>query len=112
MQQFRWLPNSWQEARWFKVVTNKYFLATLFFAVWMLFLDVNSYLIHRDLNTQIDKLEKSINFYQGEIKRDKRQLEELTSEPEKLKKFARENYWMKEPGEEIYLIDIQKEEDE
>lgn len=91
--------------KWFRITTNKFVLTTLGFIVWMLFLDVNSYLIHNELNTEIDELEESIQYYDAEISRDKRQLEELTSNPEKLEKFAREQYWMKKPGEEIYLIE-------
>lgn len=93
-----------QEKRWFKILTNKFALATLAFVVWMLFLDVNSYLIHHELNTEIKELEESIDHYETEIAHDKKKLEELTTDPEKLEKFAREEYWLKKENEEIYLI--------
>ena len=102
------MKKRWQhirQKRWFRIVTNKFVLATMGFIIWMLFLDVNSYLIHHELNQEIDELEESIDYYRTEIDRDKKQLEELTGDPEKLEKFAREQYWMKEPGEEIYLIE-------
>lgn len=102
------MKKRWQhlkESRWFTILTNKFVLATLGFIVWMLFLDVNSFLIHHELNTEIDELERSIDYYQTEITKDKKKLEELTSNPEKLEKFAREQYWMKKPGETIYLIE-------
>lgn len=98
----------WQnirKSRWFGIATNKFALTTLGFVVWMFFLDVNSLLIHQELNQEIDELEGSIEYYQFEINRDKQDLEELTTDPEKLEKFAREQYWMKRPGEEIYLIE-------
>lgn len=91
--------------RWYKILTNKFVLATLVFAIWMVFLDVNSLMIHSELNRDIDELEQSIEYYQSEIISDKKKLEELTSNPEKLEKFAREEYWMKRPGEEIYIIE-------
>ncbi len=75
------------------------------FIVWMFFLDVNSYLIHHELDQEIEELEESIKYYNSEITKDKKQLEELNSEPDKLEKFAREQYWMKKPGEEIFLIE-------
>ncbi len=80
-------------------------LATLGFIFWMLFLDVNSLLMHLELNDEKKDLQQSIQYYEAEIATDKKQLEELTSNPEMLEKFAREQYWMKRPGEEIYLID-------
>ncbi len=102
------MKKRWQKirsTRWFAVASNKFVLATAAFIVWMLFLDVNSYLIHHELNGELDELEQSIEYYKTEISSDKKQLEELTSDPEKLEKFAREQYWMKKPGEEIYLIE-------
>lgn len=101
--------NGVKDKRWFIIATNKFVLATVGFIIWMLFLDVNSYLIHHELNGEIDELEQSIEYYQTEIARDKTQLEELTSDPEKLEKFAREQYWMKKPGEEIYLVEETEE---
>ena len=94
-----------RQTRWFAVASNKFVLATVGFIIWMLFLDVNSYLIHHELNVEIDELEQSIEYYEAEISRDKKQLEELTSDPKKLEKFAREQYWMKRKGEEIYLVE-------
>ena len=105
---FTFMKEKWFKLRankWFQWSTNKFTLTTIGFIIWMLFLDVNSYLIHHELNTEIDELEESINYYQSEIKTDRKQLEELTSNPEKLEKFAREQYWMKRQGEEIYLIE-------
>ena len=95
----------WKENRWVAIATNKFFLTTMGFIAWMLFLDVNSYMIHSELDHEIDELEESIEYYKAEIERDKTQLHELTSNPEMLEKFAREQYWMKKSDEEIYLID-------
>ena len=102
------MKKRWAQLRanpWFKLLSNKFTLATLFFLVWMTFLDVNSMLIHWQLNQEIDDLETSIDYYRTEIERDSLQLMELSSDPEKLEKFAREQYWLHKPNEEIYLID-------
>ncbi len=96
---------SLQQQKWFRIASNKYILVTIAFLIWMLFLDVSSYLIHDELRREIKELEESIIYYQKEIAKDKKQLEELTFNPEKLEKFAREQYWMKRPGEEIYLVE-------
>lgn len=102
------MKKRWQQLlsqRWFRIISNKFFLTTIGFVAWMLFLDVNSYLIHRELDKEIEELQESIDYYNREIAIDKKQLQELNSDPEKLEKFAREQYWMKRPGEEIYLIE-------
>lgn len=102
----------WQEIRsklWFKILSNRYVLSLIFFGIWMGFLDVNSYLIHRELNSEIEKLENSIEYYQNEIAKDQAQLEQLNSSPEALEKFAREQYYLVAPKEEIFLIDFSKE---
>ena len=105
MKKLRLKIEALKQQRWFRIGANKFTLATLFFVVWMLFLDVNSYLIHRELDAEIEELEESIDYYQREITQDKKKLEELTTDPEKLEKFAREEYWLKRPKEEIYLIE-------
>jgi cell division protein FtsB len=98
---------SWQKLRnkkWFGVVSNIYVLVLTVFAVWMLFFDTNSMLIHLELRREIDKLEKQQEFLRQEIARDREIIEKL-SDPKELEKFAREEYYLKREGEEIFLIE-------
>ena len=44
------------------VFKNIYFIIIVSFIIWMLFFDSNSYLVHRELNKNILKLEKQKNF--------------------------------------------------
>jgi cell division protein DivIC len=90
---------------WWRRLTNKFVLATLFFLIWMIFLDSNSVLIQFELDDRLKDLEDGILYYQTELKDTQRQLDELASNPEKLEKFAREKYWMHRPGEHILLVD-------
>lgn len=102
------MKKKWQILKskaWFRRLSNRYVLASLFFAIWMSFFDLNSLLIHRELNREKEALQNSIEYYQRELERDRRQLQELTSDPEKLEKFAREQYYLVRPGEQIFLID-------
>ncbi len=80
-------------------------MATLGFLVWMLFLDINSYMMHHELNNEISELKQSIEYYQTEIRADELKLEELTTDDKKLEKFAREQYWMHREGEQIFIIE-------
>lgn len=95
---------------WFKFISNRYVLSLIFFGLWMGFLDVNSWLIHRELNEEIQKLKNSIDYYQSEIASDELQLEQLNSGSDALEKFAREQYFLVAPKEEIYLIDFNEED--
>ncbi len=94
-----------QHQLWFKIISNRYILSLILFSIWMGFIDVNSWLIHRELNEEIDKLETSIDYYQSEIAKDKAQLEQLNSSPEALEKFAREQYYLVGDKEEVFLIE-------
>ncbi len=71
-----------------KFMSNRYVLILLVFLVWMLFFDENSYLIHRDLNNEIDKIEGATEYYEREISNDKKEISDL-QDPDSLEKFAR-----------------------
>ena len=76
------------------------------FVVWMLFFDANSWLIHHELNTEIDDLENEKDYYLKEIKKDKKDLKKLNTQ-EGLEKFAREEYYMKRDNEDIFIIEYE-----
>ncbi|AXG70392.1 cell division protein FtsL [Kordia sp. SMS9] len=84
---------------------NIYIIISAIFIVWMLFLDANSWFsTHRELNKQIELLEEQNANLQQAIAKDKQEIQEFST-LEKLKKFARENYFMKKENEEIYIIE-------
>ena len=85
---------------------NKYVLILLIFLVWMFFFDGNSWLIHRELSAEKDKLEGNKEYFIDEIDRDKEQITKLKDSVE-LERFAREEYLMKKENEEIYIIEYQ-----
>jgi cell division protein FtsB len=70
----------------------------------MVFFDENSFINHRELDNEIDKLEKSNEYYQEQIQNDKKVIENL-NDPDSLEKYAREEYKMKKENEEIFLIE-------
>ena len=81
-------------------------LLLLGFIVWMLFFDANSWLIHHELNTDIEELEDEKEYYKKEIAKDKKAIKALSTE-EGLEKLAREKYYMKKANEEIYIIEYE-----
>lgn len=96
--------NSFKQSRIFKIISNRYFIILLIYIIWMVFFDENSFLIHRKINKEINQLETDIDYYKKEIELDKKIIEDL-EDPEKLEKFARENYKMKKENEDIYIIE-------
>jgi cell division protein FtsB len=79
----------------------------------MLFFDTNSYLIHNELDSDINALEENAEFYQNEIDPDKTFIKKMEDSNE-MEKFAREKYYLKKENEDIYIIEhedsIKKEE--
>ena len=76
----------------------------LFFGIWMFFLDSNSWLVHRELDQEINDLNDNKKYYQTEISKDKAIIKGLDDSFE-LEKFAREEYFMKRENEEVFIIE-------
>lgn len=93
-----------QNKRWFKIATNTYVLILLVFVIWMLFFDTNSFLIHKELDDDIEALEENKEYYQSEIEKDKRFMEKM-KDSDQIERFAREKYYLKKEGEDIYIIE-------
>ena len=89
-----------------RYLKNIFVIVFVVFAVWMLFIDSNSLLIHRELNEDISDLEHEKEYYRNEIKKDKKAIKELTTE-EGIEKLAREKYYMKKENEDIYIIEYE-----
>ena len=89
----------------FKFLTNIYVIILTIFVIWILFVDDNSYLTHREFNKEIKELETWIEYHKEKIARDKRIIERLKDSLE-LERYARENYLMKKENEDIYIIEF------
>lgn len=88
-----------------KKMPSKYVIIGFFFVIWMLFFDTNSWLVHRELNQELDKIAKNKEYYRKEIAKDQKIIEKLNDTVE-LQKFARETYYLKKENEDIYLIEL------
>ena len=83
-----------------------YILIFLVFLFWMTFLDTNSFKIHRELNHEVEKLEKQKKALIDIIDNDKRSLQQL-NDPDSLEHYARENYGHKKEDETIFYIEFE-----
>lgn len=84
--------------------SHKYFLASTCFVVWMLFFDRNDLLSQYEYRSQLNKFKEEKAFYITQIEKVKKDLDELTTNRERLEKFAREKYLMKKDDEDVYVI--------
>lgn len=100
------MTNPYKDKKWFKLLGNKYIWVALFFIVWMTFLDNYSYFDHQILNKEIEELKENKKYYQEEIKKDSKSIQELNNSVQ-IEKFAREKYYMKKENEDIYIIEFE-----
>ena len=71
----------------------------------MLFIDTNSYIFHSTLNSEIDDLIIRKEKLKKEIVNDQKLINDL-KDPDNYEAFAREKFFMKKEGEEIYIIEF------
>lgn len=86
------------------IFKNFYFLASLFFLIWMLFFDSNDVITQIKLSSKQAELESAKEFYESKIIEVKNDREALLNNEELLEKLAREKYLMKKETEDIYII--------
>ncbi len=83
---------------------NKYLLTIIVFILWVLLLDSNNLVArYRDLK-ELRKLRADKEYYVQKIESDKQKLHELKTDDNNLEKFAREQYKMKKPDEDLFII--------
>lgn len=97
---------SFLKNKYFKPFKNIFVVILILFTIWMLFFDANSWLIHHELNTEIEDLENEKKYYKKEIVKDNKDLKKLNTK-DGLEKFARETYYMKRDNEEIFIIEYE-----
>jgi len=94
------------KSKYFKPLKNIFVIIFVFFAIWMLFFDANSFLFHRELNADKDEVRTEKEYYKREINKDNKAIKELSTK-EGIEKLAREEYYMKKENEEIYIIEYE-----
>ena len=89
---------------WGFIRRHKYFVVIAFFAVLVGFVDENSFYDRHLRLQEIAALKAEMQTYQARYERDTKALTELENSPEAVVRVAREEYLMKYPGEDIYVI--------
>ncbi len=83
---------------------NFYFLGGVIFLIWMLFFDANDFYSQYQLRKKLRDLESQRDYYLEEIEKVKKDREALLNDKSQLERFAREKYYMKKEGEEVFIV--------
>ena len=83
---------------------NKYLFAFILFFAWIIFFDENSIVSHQQNKQRLRELVDQKEYYKERIIADKQKLEDLKSGKEDLEKFAREQYFMSKPDEDVFIV--------
>lgn len=89
---------------------NKYLLTILIFLIWIILLDSNNLISRFKDMRELRRLQADREYYQNKIDEESRKLRELKTDNNNLEKFAREQYRMKKPDEDLYIVMTPRED--
>lgn len=69
------------------------------------FISESSIFARFSYDAKIMELNSQIEHYRNKTIEDKQKLQELQSDKDRIEKFARENYLMKKPDEDVFLVE-------
>lgn len=86
------------------IFRNKYILTLIIFFIWILLLDSNNLISRFKDMSDLHRLRKDKEYYQNKIEADRKKINELKTDNHNLEKFAREQYMMKKPDEDLFIV--------
>lgn len=89
---------------------NKYLLTIIIFLLWIILLDSNNLLARYKDMRELRRLKSDREYYLNKIEEESRKLRELKTDNHNLEKFAREQYRMKKPDEDLYIVMTPRED--
>ena len=94
---FTWMGKINFNSRVFKLLVNKWFVASILFVVWIVFFDEYSIVSHQKNKKRLFELKQQEEYYKERIQADKQKLIDLEAGEDELERFAREQYYMSKP---------------
>ena len=83
---------------------NRYFITGLFGLLWVSFIsDIDLFFLMKS-QRQLNAYYKEVEHFEKSIEAMRTDLNDLSSDPLKLERFARERYFMKRPDEDLFRI--------
>lgn len=90
--------------KFLKIIGNKYVIATLVFLVLIVFLDEYNLMVTGRVQRQVNELHSEEASLREAIVADSLNAMELRDNLDAKERYARENYYMKRPNEDIFVI--------
>jgi len=87
-----------------KVVKSKFFIASVLFLIWIVFFDEHSLITQKKNREQLNNLIEQQTYYKEKIESDLKKMQELNSGIEELEKYAREQFYMSKPNEDLFIV--------
>lgn len=88
-----------------KPFLNKYVITIVVFVVFIVFIDDNNVIRRVQYEMEIRQLRKEIRYYEQARDESSKRLEKLHSSDSELERVAREDYLMKKPNEEVFIVE-------
>jgi cell division protein FtsB len=99
-----------QKSLVWKIILNKYVIATIVFLIIIGFVDRNnSIVLFRSLSTISDQNRQKL-YYRNATDATTEKINQLTSNSDTLEMFAREQYYFQKDSEVVYLLEFDDEE--
>lgn len=102
------IPENQKSTKWYKIFLNKYLIVSVFFVIWMVFFDQNSFFIHRELDREINQLTQEKEYYQEKLDKENAQIERMKNDTTEIERIAREKHFLKKENEDVFIIEEQK----
>lgn len=92
--------------RLFRILRNRYVFTPLLFLVWMAFFhDIDLFFMMKS-KRELNEMKAQLEYLEKESEKTREALYDLTTNAETREKYARENYYMKRPNEDVYIVRI------
>lgn len=99
--------NPWQSimSRLPGPLRNRYYLVTVLFIFYLVFIDKHDLLTQFKLRRSLNRLENDRVFYEDQIKKAAEEAEDFDLTKER---YAREHYYMRQNDEDVFIIQKEK----
>ncbi|MBU6158305.1 MAG: septum formation initiator family protein [Bacteroidetes bacterium] len=80
-------------------------LSAIAFLIWLAFFDRNDFFAQYERSKKLKELKESSHYYDVKINDAATELRRREADPAAFEKLAREKYYMRKPGEDLYIFE-------
>jgi len=92
-----------------KIKLKFYLIAPILFLLWMLFFDPNNVISQYRSYKEVREEEKKVEFYKENIEKLREKSRHMSEDINELERYAREQFYMKKPSEDVFIMPQTKE---